>query len=161
MAHIERQIIIDDSPEKVFRLLLDASRAPEWRVGLEQVSQEHGDERGVAFSWVSRMMGRRLVGRTVYYDMRDGELIRERSEGMIDMHWEWRLASLPGPRTALQVVIDYTLPDTVLGRIADKLIVERQNEHDVAQTLENLKALAEDGVLRPHPLTLKAALEAH
>ncbi len=43
----------------------------------------------------------------------------------------------------MTVTIDYTLPGAVLGRIANRLVVERMQERSIEQTLENLKLLCE------------------
>ncbi|MDH7487805.1 MAG: hypothetical protein QHJ81_16220 [Anaerolineae bacterium] len=41
--------------------------------------------------------------------------------------------------------IEYTVPGSALGRIADRLIIERMQERAIQQTLENLKLLCEAG----------------
>jgi len=39
--------------------------------------------------------------------------------------------------------IAYTVPGKALGKIADRLIIERMQERGLEQTLENLKLLCE------------------
>ncbi len=43
----------------------------------------------------------------------------------------------------MSVVMDYTVPGSVLGKIADKLVIERRNAEDMEKTLQNLKKLCE------------------
>ena len=46
-------------------------------------------------------------------------------------------------KTAVTVVIDYTIPGSYLGHILDKLFVERQNAKDLEEGLARLKEMAE------------------
>jgi len=48
-----------------------------------------------------------------------------------------------GGGTRLTVEIDYTVPGGGLGKLADKLVMERFNEQSADQTLEALKRLCE------------------
>jgi uncharacterized membrane protein len=45
--------------------------------------------------------------------------------------------------TLVAVEEEYTVPGSVLGRVADRLIVERMEERDMHHTLENLRLLME------------------
>lgn len=38
---------------------------------------------------------------------------------------------------------DYTLPGSVLGKVADRLLIEKMQGRDFRHSLENLKLLAE------------------
>jgi hypothetical protein len=40
--------------------------------------------------------------------------------------------------------IEYTVPGKASGKIADRLILERTQEHSLEQALENLKLLCEE-----------------
>jgi ligand-binding SRPBCC domain-containing protein len=48
-----------------------------------------------------------------------------------------------GERTVVAVEVEYTVPGKALGRIADRLVIERMEEHAADSTLANLKALIE------------------
>jgi uncharacterized membrane protein len=45
--------------------------------------------------------------------------------------------------TDLKLSVEYTVPGSVLGALADKLVVERQNKKEVDEALVNLKARLE------------------
>ncbi len=48
-----------------------------------------------------------------------------------------------GAETLITAELDYELPGAVLGKIADRLLVERLEERSLEHTLGNLKVLAE------------------
>jgi hypothetical protein len=45
--------------------------------------------------------------------------------------------------TQLDVSIDYTVPGAALGALADKLVIEKQNRKELAESLATLKAKLE------------------
>jgi uncharacterized membrane protein len=45
--------------------------------------------------------------------------------------------------TEVTYELEYTVPGSIFGKIADKLIVERKEEESMEKTLENLRALCE------------------
>jgi len=47
--------------------------------------------------------------------------------------------------TEVTAEIEYTVPGAALGKIANRLIVERMRARSLEQTLENLKLLCEEG----------------
>jgi coenzyme Q-binding protein COQ10 len=47
--------------------------------------------------------------------------------------------------TEVTVDMEYTVPGKALGKIADRLVVERTQERSAEQTLQNLKLLCETG----------------
>lgn len=47
--------------------------------------------------------------------------------------------------TEVTVDMEYTVPGALLGRIADRLIIEHMQERSLEQTLENMKLLCEQG----------------
>jgi uncharacterized membrane protein len=50
-----------------------------------------------------------------------------------------------GDSTRVDLTFDYEMPGGGLGKIADKLVVERTNDKNAETSLANLKALAEGG----------------
>ena len=65
-----------------------------------------------------------------------------RTEGAIDSTSTWTYEPQE-EGTLISVVMDYTVPGSVLGKIADKLVIERRNAEDMEKTLGNLKKLCE------------------
>jgi carbon monoxide dehydrogenase subunit G len=62
--------------------------------------------------------------------------------GMITGTNQWETVQ-EGSGTRVTVTINYEMAGGGLGKIADKLIVERMNDKNTATSLENLKAIVE------------------
>ncbi len=86
-------------------------------VSVEVVEDQHGPE---GASWRGRIGGP-LAGKH---------------------HWTYRPH---GDQTEVTVDMEYTVPGAALGRLADKLIVERMMERNVQQSIDNLKLICEHG----------------
>ena len=69
---------------------------------------------------------------------------RLESKSLAPMDFHYRFDETDG-KTAVNYTIEYTIPGSFLGKVLDKLYVERQNTKDTEQMLTNLKALAEGG----------------
>ena len=63
-------------------------------------------------------------------------------EGMITgtNHWVYKPE---GEGTMIKAIFDYEMPGGVLGKLADKMVVERMNIENLEKSLNNLKKLAE------------------
>ncbi|HWQ15563.1 MAG TPA: SRPBCC family protein [Roseiflexaceae bacterium] len=139
MSYVEHETTIDAPPETVFAALLDIQHAPAWVVNLEEVRNITGSALGDSFEWTFRMAGLPFKGRTVFTALTPNEHLREEGSGDLTSTWDWRLAP-EGEGTRVKVGIDYTVPGgALIGAALNKLFVERQNEKDLRQTLENLR----------------------
>ena len=54
----------------------------------------------------------------------------------------WSFASTP-KGTEIRFLYDYELPGASLGKVIDKIFVERQNRKDVEKSMQRLKTLLE------------------
>jgi uncharacterized membrane protein len=86
-----------------------------------------------------------LKGKNTFTAIVPNERVSWEGKGGVDSTWDWRLAPTSEGGTHLRVIVDYSVPGSFLGAIADKLFIERQNEKDLRQTLANLKQLLEEG----------------
>jgi len=87
------------------------------------------------------MAGIRFEGQSVTAEFERNRWIVVESRGGIVSTWIWTFAPQDGG-TKLDVVVDYTVPIPVLGKLAEGLIV-KQNERDVHKALVNIKAKME------------------
>jgi carbon monoxide dehydrogenase subunit G len=143
MAKVERSILMNVPSEKIEEITLDGSRLAEWFAGVE--SAEPDDvfpnpggklvttykSGGVKFELTQTAL-ERVEGQSATYQM----------EGMITgtNHWVY---TPEGEGTLVTATFDYEMPGGVLGKVADKLVVERMNIENLEKSLENLKKLAE------------------
>jgi uncharacterized membrane protein len=143
MTHIAQEIAINAPIGVVFRKLLDVETSPEWMSNLEEVRNVTGHNVGASFDWTFKMAGRPFKGTTIFAEIVPNDRLVEESTGGITSKWDWHLTPLPDGGTNVRVAVDYTVPGSFLGAIADKLFIERQNEKDLRQSLSNLKQMLE------------------
>lgn len=141
MAKVESTIRIDAPPEQVLETVLDTPAAPEWASSLEKVWDVQGHGVGCTYKWQYKMSGASFEGSAEITEASPERIVLNTSGG-IPSTWVYELAPADGG-THLKLSIDYTVPGSVLGAIADKLLVERQNRKEINQTLANLKARLE------------------
>ncbi len=141
MAKVEGSIHINVSPERVMEALLDVAAAPEWTPSLEKVWDVQGHGLGCTYQWRYKMGGMSFEGSTEITEATADRMVMKTTGG-IPSTWTWTLTPANGG-TDLQVTVEYTVPGSVLGAIANKLVIERQNQKETDQTLANLKARLE------------------
>jgi uncharacterized membrane protein len=148
MTRIERSVHIEESQDRVFRVLTDLKLIPRWAVIAQDTYVRPENEltsAGQEFHWTIRIAGIDLETdwvvseydppRAVSYNVtspRNGRL--EMKQRVLD-------AGDGGCRVELEV--DYDLPGGFLGEALDKVIVEHRNQAAVERSLNNLKELVE------------------
>jgi uncharacterized membrane protein len=143
MSHIEKSIVINARAERIFDILNDPDRASEMNPELTLLSHSSASIGGFNSTWEYKMAGKKFSGETkvVAYE-KPKRLVLETSGG-IPSHWEWILESEDFITTDVSLSLDYTMPGSLLGAIANKLLVERQNEKVIEHQLNNLKRMSE------------------
>lgn len=147
MATIERSIDIDAPAERVWNLLEDVRRLPEYSPSTDEVrdAPERLSEVGQEYVQVGRLLGLTLTSRWRVAAIDAGRLLS--SEGSLAPGVRYsltqRLEALPGNRTRLSVEIDYTVPGGALGRLAARAGAETRAGHEAQQVLEGIRAAVE------------------
>jgi uncharacterized membrane protein len=140
MAHIEKSVTINAPVDVVDGYMAQISKLPEWYTNMLEVRNLSADTiaTGVTYEWAFKMVGIRFDGKSRYTDVVRKQHVRLETEGGIPSKWEWRFAA-DGNHTKLSVTVDYTVPGKLLGKIADKLFIERRNVRDLEHALANVK----------------------
>jgi len=144
MTRIEKSISINASREQVFDLAYYPERTSEWLVGMSEVRDISPGEVGVGttYHYTFQMAGVKLSGKTTFLEFDPPHKAVVKTEGGAESVWTWTYEA-QGDGTLLTCAIEYTIPGAALGRIADKLIVERTNAHNLEQSLKNIKGIVE------------------
>ncbi len=147
MTSIKDSILIEASPEKVYDLAADPHKWSSWFVGLGDAESVEGDNApGMIVKHSYLMSGMRFPVTTTVIDSRkedDGAYFwKGKNEGSLAGWLSWTYAPKEG-KTLVTAEMEYTVPGSVLGKVADRLFVERNQERAMRHTLENLKQLAE------------------
>ncbi|MGH2682107.1 MAG: SRPBCC family protein [Actinomycetota bacterium] len=149
MTKIHRDVVVNTDPERCFDFIANPSLAPLFISSLYSIDPIEVEPRGAGNRWGFE------------YDM-FGVPIRGESECIEferPIKYVWR--SIPGASTIdttfsytfqpenggtrVSLEVEYQVPEQVLGgKIADKLVVERMNEHEADAAISNLKVVLEE-----------------
>jgi uncharacterized protein YndB with AHSA1/START domain len=147
MPRVEKSIVINMPPEEVFEFISGKpERMPDWWPPL--VEQERVTPPPTQIGSVSRYVYKMVTtfkGEHVVEAMTPNEHLRIKTTSGIDSMFDFSFAPEGESATHLTVVVEYTTPGGVFGKIAEKAGIERKNEQDWETGLQNLKALLESG----------------
>lgn len=141
MAKIEKTITINAPVEKVFAYVEDPMSNPEWLPGVVEVKDVTGQGVGSHFRWVYKMVGMRLEGESTTTEYVSNRRIVTQSKGGAVSTWTWTFEPHDGG-TKLNLVVEYTIPVPVLGKLAEALVL-KQNEREAGLAMANIKARME------------------
>lgn len=148
MTHLKKSILIHAPVEEVFALATDPTRWDTWFSGLGEPERITGaGEVGTVVEHSYLMAGIRfpLTSRVLEKQISpEGGHWRGKAMGPMAGQHTWTYTPKNGD-TEVTVEMEYTVPGKALGKIADRLIIERMEERSLEQTLENLKLLCEQG----------------
>lgn len=153
MAHLTKTMDIDVPVARLNEIVRDPHQLARFWVGMSDPDRVFGDGGpGTKVETTILFMGMhmRLTERTVEE--------RHNEDGSTD--WRWQMeGALTGsiachhqPRgesTQITTEFDYAMPGSVLGKVADRLLVEKRMRRDFENSLENLKLLAESSMASP------------
>jgi uncharacterized membrane protein len=137
MPKINNSINISAPVEKVFAYVTDPMSLPEWMVSLSNVTDVKGSGVGQHYRWTYKMAGIPLRGETTITKHVPNEHLATESKAGIASAFTFTFASHEGG-TKLDMDIDYTIPVPVLGKLAEKLVLKR-NQREMELSMENLK----------------------
>ena len=147
MAHLTHDLLMHVRVAELDAIVRDFHRWPEFMVGMSEPERVLGDGGPGTKAEVGQlMMGVRL--HLIYRTIEE----RHNPDGSTDWRWEFEgatsgwLTCHHQPRdegTETTTEIDYTVPGSVLGKAADRLLIEKRFRRDFENGLENLKLLAE------------------
>lgn len=146
MAHLKRSVLIHALVEKVYAIARDPRRWPTWFVGMSEIDKLTGEgEVGTVAEFSYALAGMHFpvtVEVTEDHIGPEGARWQGKIGGPLSGEQTW-IYTPKGDDTEVTVEIEYTVPGKALGKIADRLIIERTQERSADQTMENLKALCE------------------
>jgi uncharacterized membrane protein len=143
MPKIERSVTINAPVEKVFAYIADANTELEWMPSIIDVKDVTKTKEGVGshFRWVYKLAGMRFEGETTTTEYILNQRMVSQTKGGIVSTWTYVFAPHAGG-TKLNLVIDYTVPIPVLGKLAEALVL-KQNEREADLAMANIKARME------------------
>jgi len=137
MATMSHSINISAPVEKVFAYVTDPVNAPEWFVGMTEASNITGSGVGKHYHWKYRMVGVPLRGEGTFVEYVPNERAVLETKGGVTGKLTYTFTAHEGG-TKLSVETEYTIPVPVLGKLAEKLVLKR-NQRESEMGLQNVK----------------------
>ncbi len=141
MTIINSSTKINAPVDKVFAYVTDPTNLAEWMVGITEIKDVTGSGVGARHHWTYKMVGVPLHGESTISEFIPNERWVTDSKGGATSIFKFNFAPHEGG-TKLDVVIDYTIPIPVLGNLAEKLVLKR-NQKDMDVSMDNLKDIME------------------
>jgi coenzyme Q-binding protein COQ10 len=143
MTTVERSIFVNAPPEVVTEISQDPYRLPEWYTGIERAEPDGVyPEVGGRVAVVYKAAGISFDITMTAVEHVPGQSQTNQMEGMITGTNYWWFEP-EGEGTHVTARFEYQMPGGALGKVADKLVVERMNEENLEKSLQALKTLAE------------------
>jgi uncharacterized membrane protein len=137
MARFHKSIEIKAPVSKVYSFIEDPNNGPEVMTNLIEVKDVKGSGVGSHYKWTWNMAGMKLKGENTYTEDVPDKRIVINSKGGIESTWTYNFESR-GDSTVLDLDIEYKIPVPVLGKLAEKFLLKR-NEREGETNLMNLK----------------------
>ena len=142
MVKAEGNIIINAPVEKVFGLVMDTERMPDWLPLMMEVHDIQGKKDiGRKFKWTYKFIGIKFEGMSEIVELVPNKKIVTKSKAGIESVWTFNF-SQKGKDTQTDLLVEYTIPVPLLGKFAESLVV-KQGTRDLKHSLETLKNLLE------------------
>jgi len=144
MATIHKSIDIDAPVERVFEILTDPRRLPEYAQGLISVEDIRQTEQhvGDSFRAIYSVLGLRFPMTFTATEYEHPSTLTRCFEGGMKGTWTWRLEP-QGKGTHVTTAMEYEMAGGILGKAMNAVLVERMNEKNAKGMLENLKLVSE------------------
>jgi uncharacterized membrane protein len=146
MTHLRITQQYDAPIGRVFELLTDFTRYPEWNVTYIEVPRIEGPHNtvGTRIHSTMRLLGRTMDGWGEIVEIDPPRLLRTSGTSTQGGKLDYVLRLAPvGTATEVVLEVDYELPAGIFGKVADKLFIERAVERDLRHSMENFKAFVE------------------
>jgi uncharacterized membrane protein len=143
MTILEKSIMINATPEAIEAISLDTPRVPEWYAGVESISPDGTyPQPGGKADVVYKSGGVTFKMKMTVTELEPGQSFAQSMEGMIAGNYRTTYEG-QGAATKVTMRFDYEMPGAALGKVLDKLVVERMNAKNLDSSLSKLKELVE------------------
>lgn len=142
MPTIKKSIEIDAPVAKVFAYVTEPRNSLEWMVSLTEVRNVTGAGVGQTWGWEYTMVGIPFQGESTVVESSLNRRHVLTSKGGITSRFAWDFEPSP-TGTQLDLEIEYSIPGKVLGRLAERLVL-RRNDRESTLNLQNIKEHVEN-----------------
>ena len=141
MTKVERSISINADIDKVFAYIANPANEMEWFTSISDIRDIKGQGEGMKYGFTYKMSGIPLKGESEVVEYAPNKRYVTKSKGGISSTFIWTFSTEDGG-TRVNVVVEYTMPLPVLGKVGEKLALGQvEREADLAAV--NIKAILE------------------
>ena len=144
MAKITRIVKLPADPKRVIDYLSDVQNHPAFVSPLKSVSGLSGGSHqiGTHWDWTFLMAGVEIQGRAETVAFEEGRRFAFRTTSGVQSTFSYS-AEPDGAGSKFTMEVEYEAPASVLAKVLDKAVIERQNEAEGDRTAANIKAIFE------------------
>jgi len=144
MSRVTKVVSIKADPSRVLEYIADVKNHPAFISALKSVDKLKGQSKhvGESWDWTFVMAGLEIQGKAETAKYEEGKQYSFKTRGGLASTFTYTVEPENGG-TRLTIDVEYEVPQNVLGKIADKAVVERLNEQEGERAAENLKAILE------------------
>jgi len=146
MPNVHRSIEIKAPIKEVYDYIDNPEKDPEWMTSMVEVHNVKGSGVGRQFDWTYKMVGVPLKGESIFTEDVPEKHIVVKTKGSVESTWTFNLESRED-YTMLDLDIDYRIPVPVVGKLAEKVLMKR-NERETEMSLTNIKERLESQAWR-------------
>ena len=144
MAKASASVVIHKPVQEVFEYTASPVNGSAFIPNLNENSNIHPEQSGVGqkFDWRFNMNGVDLRGQAEVTEYDSPHRAKIVSTGDSNSTWTYSFQE-ENSGTKVTLEVEYELAETVLQKLANKLVVEQLNQRSAEQSLENLKTILE------------------
>jgi carbon monoxide dehydrogenase subunit G len=150
MSEIHKTVTFDAPVEKVFELVDNPDNIPNYIPNVERVADvKRSDGRiGDTFRVIYKVLGISFDEKFTVTGYEPRRKLVSKFDGGMKGTFSWTFEP-QGAQTECSMDIEYQVGGGILGKAADALVLERTNEKNMDESLENIRrVLAREKVLR-------------
>lgn len=143
MSNIKRTETVSADTDKCFDFIADPDKAPVFVSSLHSISNVSAEPKGVGnkWDWEYDLFGVPLKGSAECVEYDKPNKYAWKSSGGAESTWTYTFKEVDGG-TEITLEIEYEVPAAALGgKITDKVMVEKLNEHEADNAFKNLKTV--------------------
>ncbi|MEE9399746.1 MAG: SRPBCC family protein [Dehalococcoidales bacterium] len=137
MAKVNASITISTPVENVFAYIDETANGMEFIPSITDIRGIAGHGVGKRWGWTYKMMGLPLKGEAKVIEHIPNQRYVINTTGGITSTWTWTFKDNTG-ETKLQLEVEYTIPVPILGKMAERLVM-RRNQREAEFAMANLK----------------------
>ena len=141
MAKVERSMTVNAPVEKVFAYIANPANEMQWFASISDIRDIKGQGVGQRYGFTYKMSGLPLKGESEVIEYTPNQRYVHKSKGGISSTFTWTFSPEDGG-TRVNVVVEYSIPIPVLGKVGEKLALG-QVEREADLAVANIKAILE------------------